>query len=901
MKFNLKTGLLIGMIILFSGLVFADINDTFENESEEVEVVLNETIKINESFLELNESIEEIINESENSSEDDTNVSEVVSPNKTTTNGSVVDLGKVVDVGVIFTLLEFVKDSFDFALNGILKVSARLISENKTPIADQEISFFKNDVYVESGITDSDGYTYVEINSSNCENTSCILRAEFNGSVNLSSSFATYVLDLSSDDENVESNETNVSEEIILDDLMIFERAEFSDTYYLGNGKYKAVIYSEAVNMLDSNGEYKPYEEVTDFNFDGDSLILEWNNKSVEMHLYTKDSSDEKDEFKEKDLVEKDKLNFMTKIEKKRGSYYFDHTLDEANQPKKLGYDIKTKNVKCIAEGRALICDEQRIDFEEAFVKQGINVSVSKNNVEFEGDNLSYIDPEIGLNRDSFIPLRARCNQDTEIGGSEQYVGTLQTAAGYERRLVEIYDTSTIPDDAVVDEVKANGSFGQVNDWDCVGQVSVRFKKMDFDDADPEWYGNDVSDANAVWSAMSSHGEYTYINGIGDEDDNSNFNVDLGIAAVWKLEELLSTDESFVLGFAGNPSYSTCDDKRCDVEITSRNLIVTYTAYPLNASISVGDYPAWNYSGRLDEDIEADISDAINSYLADCTADDLGYCDVPVSFTSESAGIINVSGPEVYFDVSKYIWNSTGLFSEGAFLRILASDGLGNSSWTVVEIFREVARPFVKIFSPEDNYIDVDGIVDLSCYVNDTLGILNVSLYGDFNGSWGINGSQDFNNTEGTVSFNRVLNNGEYSWACGVYDNQGLSNISANFSLNVNTSLPLFEFRGNGSEVVAAFLGNGGLNLKGDCSISANCTAPQNSLIFQDTSNTTVAYIDSDGNICLESGSCNDNQTSCNPSEDAFIIQDGLGLNLSYVDFSGEMCLTGELNEEIYA
>jgi len=110
---------------------------------------------------------------------------------------------------------------------------------------------------------------------------------------------------------------------------------------------------------------------------------------------------------------------------------------------------------------------------------------------------------------------------------------------------------------------------------------------------------------------------------------------------------------------------------------------------------------------------------------------------------------------------------------------------------------------------------------------------------------------------------------------------------------------PYFAFYNASGYAVAWFDGFGSLNLKGNCSTSANCVAPANSMIFQDSNKTTVAYIDVSGNICLESGSCSDNQTSCNPGEDAFIVQDGLGLNLSYVDFSGEMCLTGELREGV--
>jgi len=115
----------------------------------------------------------------------------------------------------------------------------------------------------------------------------------------------------------------------------------------------------------------------------------------------------------------------------------------------------------------------------------------------------------------------------------------------------------------------------------------------------------------------------------------------------------------------------------------------------------------------------------------------------------------------------------------------------------------------------------------------------------------------------------------------------------------VDMGLPLFEFRGNGSEVVASFSDNGNLNLKGECLTSSNCVAPQDSLIFQDSDKMTVAYIDNGGNICLETGECGDSEMSCNPSEDAFVVQGPDGENLSYIDFSGGMCLIGDLNEEV--
>jgi Subtilase family/Dickkopf N-terminal cysteine-rich region len=207
--------------------------------------------------------------------------------------------------------------------------------------------------------------------------------------------------------------------------------------------------------------------------------------------------------------------------------------------------------------------------------------------------------------------------------------------------------------------------------------------------------------------------------------------------------------------------------------------------------------------------------------------------------------------------------------------------------------------PRVEVVDFEDGYADADGIVMIYADVVDD-NLKNASLYLKSSGVWELNESINLSGEYSLLTFTKILDDGDYEFYVDVYDNDFQRTVSGNFSFSVNRSLPVFEFRGNNSYAVAWFDGFGSLNLKGNCSISVDCVAPQNSLIFQDVNKMTVAYIDGDGNICLESESCNDNKASCNPSEDAFIVQNGLGLNLSYVDFSGEMCLIGELNEEVY-
>ncbi len=104
----------------------------------------------------------------------------------------------------------------------------------------------------------------------------------------------------------------------------------------------------------------------------------------------------------------------------------------------------------------------------------------------------------------------------------------------------------------------------------------------------------------------------------------------------------------------------------------------------------------------------------------------------------------------------------------------------------------------------------------------------------------------------------------------------------------------------NSSGYTVAWIGDlGNMVLKGACSISSNCTAPSGSLIFSNATDNSTGYLDLDGNLCLESGSCSDMFGSCNPSRDSFLIQNTTAYNMSYIDFNGNLCLTGGLYQNV--
>jgi len=94
----------------------------------------------------------------------------------------------------------------------------------------------------------------------------------------------------------------------------------------------------------------------------------------------------------------------------------------------------------------------------------------------------------------------------------------------------------------------------------------------------------------------------------------------------------------------------------------------------------------------------------------------------------------------------------------------------------------------------------------------------------------------------------------------------------------------------------AAWFGNlGNIVLKGQCSVQASCVPSANSFIIKDNADNVVAYVNSTGDLCIESGDCSDLSASCNPTNDAFIVRNSNDKNMSYIDNTGDLCLTGNL------
>lgn len=99
------------------------------------------------------------------------------------------------------------------------------------------------------------------------------------------------------------------------------------------------------------------------------------------------------------------------------------------------------------------------------------------------------------------------------------------------------------------------------------------------------------------------------------------------------------------------------------------------------------------------------------------------------------------------------------------------------------------AAPNVTLNSPSNLDILTYVNVTFNCSATDNGGLVNVTLYGNFSGTWLANETQNLTGTSNSTTFQlNLTDNTTYTWNCYVFDtNQGVF-ASSNFSFSVNTS-----------------------------------------------------------------------------------------------------------------
>jgi hypothetical protein len=101
--------------------------------------------------------------------------------------------------------------------------------------------------------------------------------------------------------------------------------------------------------------------------------------------------------------------------------------------------------------------------------------------------------------------------------------------------------------------------------------------------------------------------------------------------------------------------------------------------------------------------------------------------------------------------------------------------------------------PTVTLVSPSDNSIDTDGNVIFNCSATDDKNLINITLYGNWSGSWVANETKSLTGISNSTIFTKNISNGFYKWNCRVFDNSsqidwGDTNYTLIINLNASTT-----------------------------------------------------------------------------------------------------------------
>ena len=243
-----------------------------------------------------------------------------------------------------------------------------------------------------------------------------------------------------------------------------------------------------------------------------------------------------------------------------------------------------------------------------------------------------------------------------------------------------------------------------------------------------------------------------------------------------------------------------------------------------------------------------------------------------------------------------FIWNCLASDSN-------SRSNFASENWTATISIPFDNAPNVTLINPLNASVSDNGTVQFSCLAYDEFMVSNITLYGDWNGGWHANETLEVDTSYNYTYFTKNLPSGSYKWNCLAYDNSSQSDwYEENWTFSINTtSTPpndtyKFYIRNSLGNNVSWFGSEGNIVLKGSCFAQSTCiTNDGSSFIIGNATDSTTAFINSTGDLCIEKGDCSDLSVSCNPTSDAFIIKNSSSANVAYIDYNGDLCLIGGL------
>lgn len=506
----------------------------------------------------------------------------------------------------------------------------------------------------------------------------------------------------------------------------LVERTEHSDIYKNTDGTYTSHISSQKINMMDLEGNMKPYEEVTTFKETNDALEISWNDKYVRLVFKGIDKNPREgmasilNIFGEKELNLKKDLDMTTNIKKNRGHYYFDHRMN-AEQLKEFYYDIETSaGVDCYFERSSLICDEQQIDFSEAVNEQGLTVEGTKNKIVIKGEDLSYIDPEVSIayNDTGMVRFDYSTSQSCptcdpySIYNFTEYIGN-EGSPSYQRKISWYRFPLNFSRGIDVIDLDFQTYF-QTLDGDC---SSTMVNIYEMDDETTNFYPSegDEEGKEYIYNAAENGTEYTNIS---LTTEGTWQTADLGSNADEKLSEVSFTNYSFVLGFGDDYAKDASDSDSCEFKIRFHAINVTYNLSedipPITTATAkvLPFYTTYSFGSETPYSVNVSLScyDANSS----CKPNYPRYCvDTANTCTPTTIG------------------NSTIISNEGInYIRYYSEDtkyNVENISSSIINISRDYESLQIRInetlvFNTSENFFDNETVEGIEEEINAYLG-----------------------------------------------------------------------------------------------------------------------------------------------------------------------------------
>lgn len=182
-----------------------------------------------------------------------------------------------------------------------------------------------------------------------------------------------------------------------------------------------------------------------------------------------------------------------------------------------------------------------------------------------------------------------------------------------------------------------------------------------------------------------------------------------------------------------------------------------------------------------------------NITISDAT---LSVETVRLSFDNASGIGFNVTAAIISGAANSGVWsasyNVSNLEQGTHTVTILANDTISNLNNTQTLTFNlNSPYPVVTLNRPAAQTNTSNTSITFNCSVTDDLGVLNLTLYGNWTGSWQANETASVNGTSNESAFSKTLSDGVYAWNCLAYDASGYLNFSsANYTLTVDTLRP---------------------------------------------------------------------------------------------------------------